>query len=143
MALVPSPEARYRSIFEAFSKIIRTEHPRALFRGIGVVAGGAGPAHALYFSCYEVTKKYLTKANTRSTALAQGVCVCVCVLPLSIILLKCPFCNTLPVCEYSFRVEVKEWGIVCGCRCTLDFHIREFCWFTSSFPQVEQVPWQR
>jgi hypothetical protein len=86
MVLQPNPEAKYRSLFEAFSKIIRTEHPRALFRGIGLVAGGAGPAHALYFSCYEVTKKYLTKANTRSTVLAQGVCdlcalwyACVCV----------------------------------------------------------------
>ena len=74
MVLQPSPEAKYRSLYEAFSKIIKTEHTRALFRGIGVVAGGAGPAHALYFSCYEVTKKYLTKANTRSTVLAQGVC---------------------------------------------------------------------
>lgn len=72
MALAPDPKARYRSLFEAFSKIVRTEHPRALFRGIGVVASGAGPAHALYFSCYEVTKQYLSQANTRSTVLSQG-----------------------------------------------------------------------
>ena len=43
-----------------------------LFRGIGVVASGAGPAHALYFSCYEFSKKALTKRDTRSTVLAQG-----------------------------------------------------------------------
>lgn len=73
MTLAPNPEAKYRNLFEAFSKIIRTEHPRALLRGIGVVATGAGPAHALYFSCYEVSKQFLTRANTRSTVLAQGV----------------------------------------------------------------------
>ena len=75
MTLLPSPEARYRSLQEAFSKIVRTEHPRALFRGIGVVATGAGPAHALYFSCYEVIKQLLTQGNTLSPVLAQGVCV--------------------------------------------------------------------
>ena len=72
MALVPNPEANYRNLFQAFSKIIRTEHARVLFRGIGVVASGAGPAHALYFSCYEFSKKALTRANTQSTVLAQG-----------------------------------------------------------------------
>lgn len=79
MALVPSPEANYRNLFQAFSKMIWTEHPRVLFRGIGVVASGAGPAHALYFSCYEFSKKALTRTNTQSTVLAQGehsLCLC-------------------------------------------------------------------
>ena len=77
MTLLPNPEAKYRSLLEAFSKIVRTEHPRALFRGIGIVATGAGPAHALYFSCYEVTKDYLIQANTLSPVLAQGVYACI------------------------------------------------------------------
>jgi len=51
--------------------IASTESPRTLFRGIGVVASGAGPAHALYFSCYETTKNYLS-GNNRSNVLAQG-----------------------------------------------------------------------
>ena len=56
-----------------------------LFRGIGVVAGAAGPAHALYFSSYEFAKKLLS-SDKRSNVLAQGVCVGVgvgvCTLPL-------------------------------------------------------------
>ena len=65
-------------MLQAFRTIIRTEHPRVLFRGIGVVASGAGPAHALYFACYEFAKKTLTTGD-RSTVISQGVCVCVCV----------------------------------------------------------------
>ena len=43
-----------------------------LFRGIGVVATGAGPAHALYFSCYEYAKQGLTSFTNGNTVLAQG-----------------------------------------------------------------------
>ena len=42
-----------------------------LFRGIGVVASGAGPAHAIYFACYEFTKNILSGGG-RSSVLAQG-----------------------------------------------------------------------
>ena len=42
------------------------------------MATGAGPAHALYFSCYEFAKKGLSKGK-ESNVLAQGVCVCACV----------------------------------------------------------------
>ena len=72
MALAPNPKAKYRNIFEAFHKIITEEKPRALFRGMGVVATGAGPAHALYFACYEYSKKALSNGNG-SNVLAQGI----------------------------------------------------------------------
>ncbi len=71
MALAPTPEAQYRNIFQAFSTIVSQEKPRALFRGIGVVATGAGPAHALYFACYEYCKKMLSREDG-SNVLAQG-----------------------------------------------------------------------
>lgn len=71
MALNPDPKASYRSLPQAFYRIITQENPRALFRGMGVVASGAGPAHAIYFSCYEFTKKFLSGGN-RSTVLSQG-----------------------------------------------------------------------
>lgn len=62
----------YKGVLRSFKKIAATESPRKLFRGIGVVASGAGPAHALYFSCYEYTKIFLSGSNNRSSALAQG-----------------------------------------------------------------------
>ena len=62
---------QYKGVMRTFIKIAKTESPRRLFRGIGVVASGAGPAHALYFSCYEFTKKTLS-GNNRSNVLAQG-----------------------------------------------------------------------
>lgn len=66
-------------------KIATTESPQTLFRGIGVVASGAGPAHALYFSCYEMAKNFLSGGN-RSNVLTQGnkddtylyYCCCCC-----------------------------------------------------------------
>jgi solute carrier family 25 iron transporter 28/37 len=36
--------------------MVQTEGAKSLFAGIRVVAGGAGPAHALYFSTYEQCK---------------------------------------------------------------------------------------
>ena len=43
-----------------------------LFRGMGVVATGAGPAHALYFACYEYAKHAITSFTNGNTVLAQG-----------------------------------------------------------------------
>ena len=66
---------QYRGVISSVRKIAATESPRRLFRGIGVVAGGAGPAHALYFSCYETVKRALS-GNSRSNVLAQGNVYC-------------------------------------------------------------------
>lgn len=73
MTLLPTFSTTYRGPVDAFFKIIREENPRVLFRGIGVVAGAAGPAHAMYFSSYEFAKKTLS-SDKRSSVLAQGVC---------------------------------------------------------------------
>lgn len=77
MTLLPTFSTTYRGPLDALRKIAREESPRVLFRGIGVVAGAAGPAHALYFSSYEFAKKLLS-SDKRSNVLAQGVCVCPC-----------------------------------------------------------------
>ena len=68
----PDPNARYSNLPQAFYRIVTQENPRALFRGMGVVASGAGPAHAIYFACYEFSKKALSNGN-RSTVLSQGL----------------------------------------------------------------------
>lgn len=59
-SLQPDPAARYRNVMEALFKIIRTEGIWRPIRGLNVTATGAGPAHALYFACYEKLKKTLS-----------------------------------------------------------------------------------
>jgi solute carrier family 25 iron transporter 28/37 len=54
--LKPDPNARYTGIIDAFFKIVKHEGIFRPVRGMSVVAVGAGPAHALYFSCYEFIK---------------------------------------------------------------------------------------
>jgi len=58
-SLRPHPNAAYRNIKHAITKIVRTEGKLRPFRGVNAVALGAAPAHALYFTSYESTKKLL------------------------------------------------------------------------------------
>lgn len=71
-SLVPDPKADYRSIRDAFHKIVKFEGMRNTVRGIQVVVGGAGPAHALYFTCYEKTKKVLANGQ-RGSHFTHGI----------------------------------------------------------------------
>ena len=72
MTLFPDPKARYKNLHNAFYEILTKENYRVLFRGMGVVATGAGPAHALYFSCYEYAKHGLMSYSNGNAVLAQG-----------------------------------------------------------------------
>ena len=56
-ALRPDPRARYKGVVDGLSQILRGEGIRNTVRGINAVVGGAGPAHAMYFSCYEHIKR--------------------------------------------------------------------------------------
>lgn len=60
--LKPDPNARYTGIMDAFVKIVKNEGAFRPVRGMGVVAFGAGPAHALYFSNYEFIKNNFSGA---------------------------------------------------------------------------------
>nr|AAM62642.1 putative mitochondrial carrier protein [Arabidopsis thaliana] len=55
-------------IRQAFRSIIKTDGPSALYRGIWAMGLGAGPAHAVYFSFYEVSKKFLSGGNPNNSA---------------------------------------------------------------------------
>ncbi|XP_028661874.1 mitoferrin-1 [Erpetoichthys calabaricus] len=55
-SLQPDPKARYQSVYQGLSRIIRTEGIMRPMRGIGITMAGAGPAHALYFAGYEKLK---------------------------------------------------------------------------------------
>lgn len=61
-SLQPDPGARYRSVLDALRQIVRTEGVWRPVRGVNAVAVGAGPAHALYFGCYEKIKFSLSDA---------------------------------------------------------------------------------
>ena len=65
-----------RGVVPMFNHMVVSEGIRAPFRGMGVVVCGAGPAHALYFACYEKLKgRYEDKTQYKSVV--HGKCVCV------------------------------------------------------------------
>lgn len=59
-SLQPDPAARYRNVMDALRRIVVTEGVWRPMRGLNATAVGAGPAHALYFACYEKLKKTLS-----------------------------------------------------------------------------------
>ena len=59
-SLQPDPKAQYKGVYEALRRIIRTEGIFRPLRGLYITMIGAGPAHALYFACYERVKRSLS-----------------------------------------------------------------------------------
>lgn len=77
MTILPTHKANYSSVPSALVSIARTEKPRTLFRGMTVVATAAGPAHALYFSLYEMIKKAVSDKNSVVSQGIAGACATV------------------------------------------------------------------
>ena len=72
-SLNPCPQAVYRSFPSAFGEIIRKEGLFRLWKGMSVLVFSAGPAHAMYFACYEKMKRTLARSgNGNNSPLAQG-----------------------------------------------------------------------
>ncbi|CAG0889858.1 unnamed protein product [Cyprideis torosa] len=65
-SLYPVPEARYSGITSALSDMVRREGTFRPLRGMSAVVFGAGPAHALYFSCYEYLKRLFSSSKLHS-----------------------------------------------------------------------------
>lgn len=61
----------YRGIGEVLQRMVSQEGILRPVRGMGAVVVGAGPAHALYFSCYEFLKETMT-LNGLNNHLAYG-----------------------------------------------------------------------
>ncbi|KFV65262.1 Mitoferrin-1, partial [Dryobates pubescens] len=82
-SLQPDPKAQYRSVYEALKRIVLTEGFWRPLRGINVTMLGAGPAHAMYFACYENLKKSLsdTLQQGGNSHLANEAFLCACVCP--------------------------------------------------------------
>ncbi|XP_072983883.1 uncharacterized protein [Typha latifolia] len=55
--------------------VLRAEGFLSLYRGLGAMGLGAGPAHAVYFSVYEISKEFLSGGNPNNPAVhaASGV----------------------------------------------------------------------
>ncbi|XP_068614965.1 mitoferrin-2-like [Brachionichthys hirsutus] len=81
-SLQPDPAARYRNVMDALCRIVATEGAWRPMRGLNATAVGAGPAHALYFACYEKLKKTLSDAihPGANSHLANGTAGCVATL---------------------------------------------------------------
>jgi solute carrier family 25 iron transporter 28/37 len=69
----PHPTAIYRSTLHALSEISSREGLPRLWRGVGSVVLGAGPAHALYFATYERVKEKLVVGEAAKDLTAVGV----------------------------------------------------------------------
>lgn len=80
-SLSPDPRAQYTSIYGALKKIIQTEGFWRPLRGLNVMMMGAGPAHAMYFACYENMKRTLNDvfSHQGNSHLANGIFESVCV----------------------------------------------------------------
>ncbi|KAL8561815.1 hypothetical protein ACOMHN_046941 [Nucella lapillus] len=78
-ALVPDPKADYRSLGDAANKILRFEGVRSTMRGFSAMVIGAGPAHAMYFACYEEVKRVLS-GGQQGNHLANGIAGCAATL---------------------------------------------------------------
>eukprot|EP00877_Chromochloris_zofingiensis_P010962 jgi/Chrzof1/6119/Cz17g10140.t1 len=55
----PGQRLHRSSVTDAIQAVVRREGIGGLYRGVGAVALGAGPAHALYFAVYEHAKDWL------------------------------------------------------------------------------------
>ncbi|XP_020327102.1 mitoferrin-1-like isoform X1 [Oncorhynchus kisutch] len=78
-SLQPDPKAQYSSVYEALRRIIQTEGLLRPLRGLNITMLGAGPAHALYFACYERVKCTLSEViqNGGNSHIANGLAGCV------------------------------------------------------------------
>ncbi|PIM97515.1 Mitochondrial carrier protein MRS3/4 [Handroanthus impetiginosus] len=67
------------SVKQALNSILKSDGVKGLYRGIGAMGLGAGPAHAVYFSVYEFCKKNFSGGNPDNHAAhaASGVCATV------------------------------------------------------------------
>ncbi|XP_059488807.1 mitoferrin-1 [Neocloeon triangulifer] len=62
-----------RGIYDTLSQMVRQEGILRPCRGMSALVVGAGPAHALYFSCYEYSKDKLCRLVPSASDFAPGV----------------------------------------------------------------------
>ncbi|KAF9598167.1 hypothetical protein IFM89_025784 [Coptis chinensis] len=57
---------------QVFKSVLKVEGAVGLYRGIGAMGLGAGPAHAVYFSVYEICKEYFSRGNPNNSVAHAG-----------------------------------------------------------------------
>lgn len=106
-SLRPDPAARYRNVLEALGRIVREEGLYRPIRGLNATAIGAGPAHALYFACYEKLKHKLSPGQ--NSHLANGTAGCVATL------LHDAAMNPAEVVKQRMQMYKSPYRGVCEC----------------------------
>lgn len=79
MQALSSCPIKSATVNQAVRSILKSDGARGLYRGIAAMGIGAGPAHAVYFSVYEVCKRRFSGGNPDNSAAhaASGVCATV------------------------------------------------------------------
>uniref|UniRef100_A0A1B6EHE9 Mitoferrin n=1 Tax=Cuerna arida TaxID=1464854 RepID=A0A1B6EHE9_9HEMI len=106
----------YRSIGEVLQRMVSQEGILRPVRGMGAVVMGAGPAHALYFSCYEYLKENMTHrglnnhlaygvAGSVATVLHDGIMTPADVVKQRIQMYNSPYKNLLDCIIRVYRAE--------------------------------------
>lgn len=74
-AITSSTKTSSITLRQSLGSILKLEGLRGLYRGIAAMGLGAGPAHAVYFSVYESSKKFLSSENRNNSVAhaASGV----------------------------------------------------------------------
>ncbi|KAK9168041.1 hypothetical protein Syun_000181 [Stephania yunnanensis] len=67
-AIGSSPSSQLVGVSQAFRSVVKLEGLIGLYRGIGAMVLGAGPAHAVYFSVYELCKERFSNGNPNNSA---------------------------------------------------------------------------
>lgn len=75
-ALTGSDPVHPIGVRRAFGSILKLEGPSGLYRGIAAMGLGAGPAHAVYFSVYEICKENFSGGDRTNSAAHAGSGVC-------------------------------------------------------------------
>ncbi|KAI4382448.1 hypothetical protein MLD38_008411 [Melastoma candidum] len=68
MQALGSCPIRSVTLRDALLSILKSDGLLGLYRGIGAMGLGAGPAHAVYFSIYEVSKEFFSRDNPNNPA---------------------------------------------------------------------------
>ncbi|OMO97650.1 Mitochondrial carrier protein [Corchorus olitorius] len=62
-----SCSVQHVGVRQALGSILKLEGPSGLYRGIAAMGLGAGPAHAVYFSVYELSKQVLSRGDPNNS----------------------------------------------------------------------------
>lgn len=80
-AIAPGAGGGGGGVGAVLTRMVRQEGLLRPIRGMGAMVAGAGPAHALYFSCYEFLKDRMIKNTTSQVNhLVYGAAGCVATL---------------------------------------------------------------